>query len=109
VTHEKKQHGKKAAGMVPRPPSRLNLDAREHWLKLAPWLHSRGLLTSLDLRMFELLCSYWEMMQSLKRAIDEHGSDETLKRSLTVELEKAQRIYDELCKEFGLPQGPSGS
>ena len=39
----------------PAPPGHLGPDAREYWLQLAPHLVESGLLTVLDLPLFELL------------------------------------------------------
>jgi P27 family predicted phage terminase small subunit len=99
---------------VPEAPEYLDETGREVWERVAPDLVGAGILTSLDLEMFGLLC------QSISAA---RRADELLRRSLVVKgrqdgvvTNPAWRIFRDatnlvrvLSREFGLtPSARSG-
>jgi P27 family predicted phage terminase small subunit len=56
---------------VPKPPKTMGKEGAAFWRQLAPKLHQIGLLTEVDLPLFEQLCGSWDLLQEANRNIRE--------------------------------------
>ena len=74
------------ADKPPAPPDFLDSYAKRTWRRLAPELHSIGLLTEADRESFGCYCVAWSQLRAARKAIDTHG--------LTVPTEKGNVIQN---------------
>lgn len=61
---------------IPKPPARLLKEAKEEWKRLAPALHSMGVLTQIDLTAFAEVCQnygYYLITDKKILALGEQG------------------------------------
>ncbi len=60
---------------LPPPPAYIKGPARELWIELAAQLCRVGLLTKLDVRLFEIYCHTYQRYLETSKFIKEHGPD----------------------------------
>ena len=89
-------------------PDDLSAGARAEWLRLAPWLYERGLLTVADLGLFRQLCETAASLAAARQAVQEHG-EYYFDRAGVLRQNPAARAalnlskeYRSLCGLFGL-------
>jgi P27 family predicted phage terminase small subunit len=91
---------------VPEPPAWLAPLARQEWLRLSPELHRLGLLTSLDLSAFAVVCSTMGHWLECEAELEALRGDPARRDVMAGPLAKVAREYAKdsikFMGEFGL-------
>lgn len=101
---------------VEPPPSYLTASAKKHWKQVLPVLQKNGVITEMDMFMFEQLCSSYgdihELRNEIKKSKTKDGKKSGVvayldgKNSQTTPLHtalvKAQAQYEKFSDKFGM-------
>lgn len=97
---------------TPDPPAWMNIEGKEMWKRRLPELQRIGLVTTIDLESFAMLCQSWgEYVEAVKRMknrgkyytyTNKAGAENEIERPVVRVAHRAHERYKSMCTEFGL-------
>lgn len=84
---------------VPKPPAFLDSIAKKEWKRLAPKVHSVGILTDADVVSFAAYCESYSQWVAAVKAIQARKPDKNSPAPLTFETDKG---YQQQAPEIGI-------
>ena len=87
----------------PEPPTWLATQARQEWLRLSPELHQLGLLTTLDLSTFAVVCATIGHWLECEAELERLRADAAYPALLSGPLGKVAREYARDSVKYRLP------
>lgn len=94
---------------VPPAPKHLNAYAAEMWSKHAPELHRLHLLTTIDVSMFEMLCTLYGNWRRYEELADKVGPEMAVQMGYRGAADRAIEKAKAIAEKFGLEPKSRGS